>query len=158
MKSDSDVLHEVRTAFAERVRPEHFTNFAHCEECAEHDELLRSRDVDSLSLPDVGNPGWDPICFITPPGFAYYLPALARLVLDSEESDAVSWYGSQLLFHLCSDGADNARVKECSIAERNAVAVLLRHIAETRAELIDRSLSADQLFEALRYWDENHTA
>lgn len=37
-----------------------------------------ARDLDTLKLEDVGNLGWNPICFITPVGFRYYFPAFAR--------------------------------------------------------------------------------
>src|SRR5690242_13994900 len=99
VSSDDDILEVVRQAFAVCPRPEHFTDFTHCEECREHDDLLRSRDVDSLRGEDVGNPGWDPLCFTSAEGFAYFFPALARLALDSAGPDR-DWYGPQLLFHL----------------------------------------------------------
>jgi hypothetical protein len=157
MRSDADVLAHVSAAFCDRVRPEHFTNFEHCSECAEHDEVLRSRSLETLGLSDVGNPGWDPICFITPSGFAYFLPALVRIAFLSRD-DVEGWYVPQLLFHLCHDGPANARVQECTASEREAVIVFLDHISETRTELVNRWSCADQLFEALRYWSDEKKA
>ena len=61
--SDKTVLTKIIDAFASVAKPEHFTDYNHCEECAEHDELLRSRNRFSLQFADVGNPGWDPLCF-----------------------------------------------------------------------------------------------
>ena len=78
MINDDEILSVVTQAFGECHRPEHFTNYTHCCECAEHDDLLRSRDRVTLSIADVGNAGWDPICFVTNEGFQYYLPALVR--------------------------------------------------------------------------------
>ena len=52
-------------AFLAEPLPDHFTDYTHCCECAEHDELLRARDRETLALEDVGNAGWDPICFVT---------------------------------------------------------------------------------------------
>src|SRR5262245_47791535 len=66
---DAAVLEMVRAAFARCERPEHFTNYTHCEECAEHDDLLLSRDPDTLRIEDVGNPGWDPLCYVDANGF-----------------------------------------------------------------------------------------
>jgi hypothetical protein len=109
MPSDADILQIIKQAFAECRRPEHFTDYTHCEECAEHDEVLRSRDVDTLRIEDVGNPGWDPICFTTWEGFAYYFPALARLAF-AEPEYADGWYGTVLLFHLVGDGRRNRRL------------------------------------------------
>ncbi len=158
MKTDREVIDRLYLAFSSRQKPEHFTDYTHCEECAEHDELLRGRTVATLELSDVDNPGWDPICFISAVGFAYYLPALAKLVLASAADRSMPWYGSQFLFHLCSDGPRNARIAECSDEERAAVVEFLEHIAETRASLIDNCVCADQMFEALGYWRSNEKA
>lgn len=117
--SDTEILEALRQAFVGCQRPKHFTNHTHCCECAEHDELLRGRDVDTLRIGDVGNPAFDPICFITPEGFAYYLPALARLALEPLV-DSHGWYGEQLLFHVRNDGPRNRRFLACS---PNAAAV-----------------------------------
>jgi len=157
MQTDAQVLRTVKEAFATCRRPAHFTNYTHCEECAEHDELLRSRDSDSLSFDDVGNPGWDPICFVSPEGFSYYFPALARLALDGSDRTH-DWYGSQLFFHLCYDGRQNSRFLACTPEQRRAVTALLRHLVETRAELADSHLATDDLFQALEIWsDESET-
>lgn len=151
MPSDAEILHAVHLAFAGCSRPEHFTDFTHCEECAEHDDLLRSRDLDTLCLEDIGNPGWDPICFISPAGFAYYLPALLRLAL-AEPDHAHDWYGSSLFFHLCLDGKQNARLLACTPAQRRVVVEFLCHLAETRAALIDASLCTEELLQAMELW------
>lgn len=65
----------------EASRPEHFTDRNHCCECADHDDLLRSRNIDSLTIDDLGNPGWDPICFVTDKAFFYYFPARTSDIL-----------------------------------------------------------------------------
>jgi hypothetical protein len=97
--TDTEALGILDAAFGPCPRPEHFTNDKHCEECAEHDELLRNRDRDTLTVADVGNPSWDPICFISGEGFNYYFPTLARLAL-ADPADGHGWYFEQLLFHL----------------------------------------------------------
>lgn len=99
---DSQILEGIRRAFAGRSRPDHFTNHLHWEECAGHDEVLCLRDLDTLSIADAANPGWDPICFISQEGFRYYFPALARLTL-AEPDEQCGWCGSQLFFHLLYD-------------------------------------------------------
>jgi hypothetical protein len=153
VESDELVLEEMRRVFRKRGRPEHFTNYRHCDECAEHDDVLRARDVTSLQMEDVGNPGWDPICFISPEGFAYYLPALVRLAL-AEPTKERGWYVPQLLFHLCSDGRQNQRILECTVEERRAVVRFLKHVVETRAELADSYSCAEELCRAIEYWSE----
>src|SRR5665213_2651883 len=106
MPSDSEIIERIQQAFAGCRRPEHFTNFSHCEECAEYDEVLRSRDVTTLQIEDVGNLASDPISFISPEGFAYFLPALARITL-AEPHSFHGWYGGAFLSHLCFDGRQN---------------------------------------------------
>src|SRR4030095_7043061 len=64
-------------------KPEHFTNYRHCCECAEHDETLLAYDVNTIGVEQLGNPGWDPLCFATAEGLLYYLPALIRLTIDT---------------------------------------------------------------------------
>jgi hypothetical protein len=65
MASDHEIMDIINEAFATEPRPDHFTSYTHCCECAEHDALLRARDRETLTLEDVGNPGWHPICFVT---------------------------------------------------------------------------------------------
>lgn len=149
--SDAEVLEAVRRAFSGCPRPEHFTNYTHCEECGEHDDLLLSRDVDSLQIEDVGNPGWDPICFVSPEGFAYLFPGLARLALN-EPSPTHGWYGDQLLFHLTYKGQENRHLAHFTPQQRGAVVSFLRHLADTRAELADQYLCADTLLWAIDLW------
>ncbi len=115
MATDQEIIDAVRHAFATEPRPEHFTNYRHCCECAEHDALLASRDLQSLRLEDVNNAGWDPICFATAAGFRYYLPALVRLAFESITS--ADWYLPQLLFHLIGDGPQNRRVVCCTAGQ-----------------------------------------
>jgi hypothetical protein len=144
---DSQILDIVEQAFRSRVRPEHFTNYNHCDECEEHDELLRSRDIHTLTIKDVGNIGWDPICFVSPDGFAYYLPALARLALA--QPNDVGWYGTQLLFHLSSD---QERILACTPDQRNAVCAYLRHLFDTRLEIAKLYMCDDDLLQTIALW------
>jgi hypothetical protein len=78
MKNDASVLAEIDATFGTVDRPEHFTNYAHSDECAEYDDVLRGKDHDTLSLHDVGCPASNPMTFASPHGIAYYFPALAR--------------------------------------------------------------------------------
>jgi hypothetical protein len=149
--ADSDVLDCIDAAFGTSPRPQHFTDFTHCCECAEHDELLRSRNRESLVIGDVGNPGWDPICFITADGFAYYFPSLARLALASPARPR-DWYAPQLLFHLSYQSKDNRRYRDCTPAQRAAVARFLQHLMHTRATLIDEYALSEEFSRCYEIW------
>jgi hypothetical protein len=147
--TDREVLNLIERVFGGALRPEHFADYTHCCECAEHDELLRSRDVTSLSFDDVGNPGWDPMCFISAEGFRYYFPALARLALNEHGSN---WYVDQLLFHLGYSGTENRHLLFFSQSERDAVLALLQHLSLSRAEELQEYLCNDELQKVIRLW------
>ena len=152
---DSVVTSIVDDAFGLCPRPEHFTNYRHCEECAEHDELLRSRDRETLQVCDVGNPGWDPLCFTSVEGFAYYFPALARILLEDPEDDR-DWLAPNLLFHLtyAPKGEPNRLIEGFNPAQRRAVRYLLDHLLETRAAQVERWGCAEDLLMAIDLWSE----
>jgi len=151
--SDSEILAKINAVFGACRRPWHFTNYTHCDECAEHDELLLSRDRYSLRIEDVGNPAWDLIYFVSVQGFVYYLPALARLALE-EPAERCEWYGGQLCSHLIYNGPRNERFLACTPKQRRAIADFLRHLVETRSSLADYWGCADDLVRALEIWSE----
>jgi hypothetical protein len=150
--TDAEVLEVLRKS-CEAPRPEHFTDRGHCCECAEHDDVLRSRNLDSLTVGDVGNPGWDPICFVTDQAFFYYFPALARLALDPP-SRGHGWYFEQLLFHLAYQGASNRRMLVAASRHKEAVLLLLRHVQDTRAALVEEYGCQQELEQALAIWSQ----
>ncbi|QEY62790.1 hypothetical protein FXN65_12170 [Metapseudomonas lalkuanensis] len=149
MPTDTQILAAIDAAFGDSPRPEHFTHYRHCCECAEHDELLRHRDRETLQHADVGNAGWDPICFCSPEGIAYYFPALARFAL-AEPVPELDWYGWQMVFHLDYGGAENPFFQHCAPQQRQAVAGLLAHLLETRTGLLE--MDADSALRAHGVW------
>jgi hypothetical protein len=159
MRSDAEILRRINEVFSACPRPEHFTNYTHCEECLDHDEVLRSRDLETLGMADVGSGGWDPICYISAEGYAYYFPAFARLVLDSPDPHW-GWYGPQFIRHLIYDPnsivdvESNGRFSHFTVDQRMAVAEILEHLMETRAELVDACMCADNLLYAHEIWSE----
>ncbi len=154
MATDADVLKTIVDAFAACPRPDQFyDNPTHCDECAEHDALLRSRALDELSIDDLGSPAWDPIPGVSDAAFAYLVPALARLALDPPHAKW-GWYGPQLLTHLERDGRRNTRWAHCTPEQHDAVAALLEHIIDTRVELLERNFCDHQAFRVLEIWRE----
>lgn len=153
---DHTILARVRLIFEDCPRPVHFTDFKHCEECAEHDKTLSTRNLDSLTIEDVGNPGWDPINFAAPEGFVYYLPSLARFVFD-DPLYGYSWYGCLFLWHLISDGPGNARYLHCTPTQRKAIAELLSHMIETRTGQLEAEFVAEDAMRAYQIWSGEET-
>lgn len=135
----------IKTAFVDAKKPEHFTDFTHCCECMEHDDTLRSHSRESISLHELGNPGWDPICFINLEGFTYYFPALAELAMG--QGDA--YYLDQFVFHLNAD-----RIGSFNDKQRLAVHDFLKYLqTEFTKELSIESLTRydlAQLIERLK--------
>lgn len=151
MVTQSEAIAAVDHAFGSLPKPEHFTNFTHCEECAEHDDLLRNRTRETLTLEDVGNPGWDPMCFSSPEGMAFYMPALARLAF-AETTYSFQWYGHQLLFHLYSGGLHNGLYVHCNLEQREAIATLIGAMIESSTTDIESSSSDDEFLRAHEIW------
>jgi hypothetical protein len=154
IEADDKALASIDEAFGPIERPEHFTNYDHCCECAEHDELLRSRTRDTLKIEDVGQPGSDPICFTSPQGIAYFFPALARLAL-APPTNSQGWYGDQLLFHLYSGFKENSFYKFCKDRQRAAVAKFLSHIIESRTSLIEEYADTDEFLRCHELWSDS---
>jgi hypothetical protein len=125
----TELLRAVERAFADVERPEHFTRYMHCCECAEHDETLRAATPATIGLPELGNPGWDPMCFVSVEGFHYYLPALARLALGRGKD----YYLDQLLCHL---RYPPERIARMSADQRLALRRLLEHLFDGRFDEI----------------------
>ena len=153
MSSDHAILSEIDAAFEDVVCPEHFTDYWHCCECEDHDDLLRSRNRETLRIEDVGNPAWDPLCFCSAEGIAYFFPALARLAL-AEPTYGYGWYGEQLLFHLSYGFRDNRFYVYCSPAQRRVIARFLAHLIETRADMIEEDASTDDFLRCHELWEE----
>lgn len=131
-------------------KPIHFGNYQHCCECAEHDQTLTASDVDTIGLQQLGNPGWDPLCFSSPEGLMYYMPALVRLTLDTMDSQT---YVDQMLFHLIQDGMGNRLVSTCSKEQREFVADFLQYLVENYSSQIEEGVfSADNILRAHEIW------
>lgn len=133
-------------------KPEHFTDYRHCCECAEHDQTLLAFDGDSIGLEQLGNPGWDPLCFSSPEGLIYYMPAIVRLVVDTIDNPRES-YLDQMLFHLIKDGPGNSFVSACNEEQRRFIAQFLEYLISEHAEQITaEGFAADDILRAHEIW------
>ena len=135
-------------------KPEHFTDYRHCCECAEHDQTLLTFDIDSIGLEQLGNPGWDPLCFSSPEGLIYYMPALIRLTVDTISKPSES-YLDQMLFHLIKDGPRNSLVSACNEDQRRFIAQFLEYLITDHAETIaSYTFGSDDVLRAHEIWSE----
>ena len=148
-----DWKQEARRIFS-TPKPEHFTDYRHCCECAEHDQTLLACDIDSIGLEQLGNPGWDPLCFCSPEGFIYYMPALIRLTVDTIDNPRET-YLDQMLFHLIKDGPGNNLVGACNEEQRRFVAEFLEYLMTEHTEAIAEEVFAtDDILRAHEIWSQ----
>ncbi|HKY43902.1 MAG TPA: hypothetical protein VJM50_12495 [Pyrinomonadaceae bacterium] len=133
-------------------KPEHFGNYRHCCECAENDETLLAFDVDSIGLEQLGNPGWDPMCFSSAEGTIYYMPALVRLTVDTIDNPRER-YLEQMLFHLIKDGPGNSLVIACSEEQRTFIAQFLEFLIAEHGEQIE-GFATDDILRAHEIWSQ----
>ncbi len=133
-------------------RPEHFTEYDHCEECAEHDQTLLSSEIDFIGLDELGNPGWDPICFTSTEGKKYFLPAFVRLSLETVDDE---FYFGQFLFHLESNGPNNDFYLSCNTEQREFVASFISFMIEKYSEEIEANYYADEALKSYEIWSRS---
>jgi hypothetical protein len=103
-------------------------NPQHCDECAEHEEVMQAVTPETVSLAQVGSPAWDPVCFLSDEAYRYFMPGFVRLALGRGDD----YYLDQFLFHLESGRVECLNEEQC-----RAIAALLDHLYETRAGEID---------------------
>lgn len=130
-------------------KPEHFTDFAHCEECLDHDLTLLKSDVNSIGFDELGNPCWDPICYVETEGFIYYFPAFVKLCLSSNPDQS---YINQFLFHISHNGKNNKYIISFSAEQRNFTLKFLEHLAVTKIDTIELYGDEEMLFSAIEIW------
>ncbi len=151
--TDNEIYLMIRKIFADAPRPDHFTNYIHCEECLEHDDLLRSKDVDTLGFAEIGNPGWSPVAFMTAEAMRYYFPALVRVALDLKLAGMPDNFLGSLLFFLGND--DLKTFILFNNEERKAVISLLNHL---KGSLSDRfgynEDDSEELVPLIEKWTE----
>ena len=132
-------------------KPEHFTNFGHCEECAEHDETLINSSIDTIGLEELGNPGWDPICFSSEEGKKYYMPSLIRLSLDTIDSE---FYFGNFLLHLESDGHDNKLYLSCSAKQRLFICRFIEYMILEYTSQIEANGYENEVLKVQAIWSD----
>jgi hypothetical protein len=74
---------------------------------------------------ELGNPGWDPVCFCSNNGKKYYMPAFIRLSLETMREE---FYFGQLLFHLEVDGKNNSLFQSCNAEQRKYISDFVEYV------------------------------
>ena len=79
------------------------------------------------------------------------MPTLTRFAL-SEPTYNYGWYGDQLIFHLYTGATYNSFLQHCNTTQREAVALFLAHLIETRSNLKERITDDDDFLRAHAIW------
>ncbi|MBE9554217.1 MAG: hypothetical protein IMF05_12215 [Proteobacteria bacterium] len=106
-------------------------NPGHCDECAEHEEIMQTVTPETVSLDQVGKLAWDPVCYLTDEAWRYFVPGLARLALGRGDG----YYLDQFLYHLESGRIDCLNAEQC-----RALSALMDHLYETMAGEIEENM------------------
>lgn len=84
----------IDSAFATAARPEHFTQYEHCCECADEDAFFQGHTPETLA--ELLYPETIGLAFLTKDAFDYFLPALVRMMPRSFPYYSVG----DVLFHV----------------------------------------------------------
>jgi hypothetical protein len=142
------LIEKFEATFMYVPRPRHFTNYEHCCECWEHNELMCSRTPMSLKLEDVDNPCWNPLCFLTPDAFRYWLPTLVRLGFSA---DGAAFLGTFVSFHLREDNCD--RFATFTVPEAQLTLELVQSIRHHFPEIRDEAYPPKNSIEKVeQFW------
>lgn len=147
------IVSEAYRAFSGFVRPEHFTNHMHCEECAEHDETMRSRSLAEIGTQQIGNPGWSPIPFLTERAYGYVMPRLLELALSSGadgDADRDPFIFPYLL--ALTPSPEHRRLDHFTTEQRSVVLESLYYIRDRMRALVERECCESDLSEAIALW------
>lgn len=142
------ILQDIDKVFGGLPRPEPLLNTpGHCEECEEHEQTLQAVTAATVSIKEVGNSCWDPICYVSDETFHYFMPGLARLALGMGDD----YYLGQLLFHL-----DYCRADSFNPTQKNAVWNLIHHLFDTMPEEIELEMDEEILFRVMDKLKDNN--
>ena len=128
-------------------KPENFGNFYHCEKCAESNQLLKSKDLDSIRLCDLEP--HSPMSFCSDEGKKYYMPALIRICLES--SDDYFYFGD-LLYILDSDGKGNSLFTSCNGEQREFIRSFIEFMIDSYPEEIENNQCSHEAFRTYEVW------
>ena len=126
------ILAAIDQAFGHLPRPQiMLRDPTHCEECVDHESVMQTVTPQTISLNEIGNPGWDPVCYIADDAYGYFMPGFVRLALDGD-ADYAYPYLDQLFFHL----GHTDRIAAFNAEQRRAVAQLIDYIGENLLDVI----------------------
>ena len=144
----TQILEALYQEFSDVEKPEHFTKFEHCEECREHNETMKSANLDTLTALHLGSFGWNPLSFLTEQGFAYFMPRLIELLLQDAKFRSGDPFAESMLFQLCPSASFD-RFLSYSPQKCRAVLEALKYYKNHSTH--DR-FTGEDVDKAIQYW------
>ncbi len=134
-------------------RPEIFLeNPKHCSECVEHEETLQKYTYENIPIDELDNPGWNPICYISTTGFAYYIPAFIRLILEqTKDSECLG----QFLFHINYNDSKNKFLNYFSFEQKRFLISFLSYLLENSPKYGIDKIDEEYLIKAINLWKKS---
>ena len=155
--SRTEIVTSLYRAFADCHRPEHFTDYLHCEECEEHDDTMRSANtLEELELRHLGHAGWSPLSFLTTEGFSHCMPRMIELAFLEIDKDGISELLARLLLQLVPT-KEYDRFSGYSIVQRKAVLEALEFSNVHYRDKVASFWYEEELDKAILYWRSNAT-
>lgn len=142
--------------FSVYKRPEHFTDYKHCDECEEHDNTMRSATLKTLSSEHLGCVGWAPFSFLTEEGFAYYMPKIIELAANGELNIHGEPFVIQVILQLLPTN-NHDRFSRYSTSQCKAVYEALCLTSAVQHEAINNYCYDSDMEKALEYWKSRST-
>jgi hypothetical protein len=135
----ADVLSVVDEAFSSAPRPAMFIRgTCSCEECTEHEADMQRFERLELSIDDLGNPAWDPVCFASNDAWTYLMPGLIRLVLAHTDD-----YITQFSFHV----GQPERLNSLSERHARALSTVLGYLLLHEPRTVENNGLTDELMQ-----------
>lgn len=146
-----EIIAQAYKAFGEFDKPIHSTNYQHCEECNEYDELLRDVKRANLSVEQIGTVCWGPVAFLLPEAMAYYMPRFIELAVENADNKENDPYIVQFINQI---GLNRNRESFSLFREIHVSLVFqaLTYINENYREIVEYECWEDELDKSIIEW------
>ena len=149
--SKEEIINDAYRAFSSFLRPEHFTDYTHCEECAEHDATMRSCSLPDIGANQVGNPGWSPIPFLTEQAYGHVMPRLLELALNNSFNSDNDPFVFQYLLAL-TPTPEHRKLDNFTPEQARVILNSLCYIRDNMMGVIEDECCQSNLVEAITLW------
>jgi len=145
------ILNNLYETFSEHKRPSHFTDYQHCPECNDHDQMMLSATLETLDSEHLGNAGWSPFSFLTVDGFSHYMPRIMELAITGKGNVHGEFFLTDFLFHL-NPSEDYDRFTSYSYEQCKSILDALLYTQEKYKSEIEDEFSVEDMESAISYW------